>query len=999
MFKNFDFPIDNLYRGSLPFFLANQKGKIIFLASSNKNIEDYYFTLKDIYNGNILKIDDFEDENDEYRKNYNLLEYMKSDEKYIILVSLQGVMKKYVKSGAILSFKKGDDVQRKEVEELLTESGYKKNYLVEKEMEYSFRGDILDIFPLSSENPIRIEFFGDEVERITEFDIYTQKSISEKEFIQMYIDKNKNERYSFLDIVREYSPLLPTFYIENSEIIRYKLEEFILKNRDMEEEYRKTFYEIVENFIPLETKRLDFDKVKKYEDLEVIKKESKKQKIIILSEEKKRYDEIFADCKNIEIKKYPHYEGFYANDTLVITDREIKGIRVKKEVRLRGGVRYDNINQIRKGDYIIHENFGVGIYLGIEVIDGGDYLMIQYAGEDKLFVPTENLNRIEKYICEPGNVPEIYNLGRRGFKRKREKLESEMKEFAKELISIQARRKSALGFAFSKDTVWQEEFEEGFPYTETKDQLEAIRMVKKDMESDRVMDRIICGDVGFGKTEIAMRATFKAVNDGKQVLIITPTTVLADQHYERFKERFQNYPINIALMSRINTGKEQQETLKKLATGAVDIVIGTHRLLSDDISMINLGLIIVDEEQKFGVKAKEKLKKMKENVDLLTLTATPIPRTLNLALLGIRDISVIKTAPPNRLPIENMIIDNNKNTIRDVIMKEIGREGQVFYIYNSVYGMEYKVNELANILPKYIKIAYAHGRMPAKQIKDILHQFENGDIDVLVTTTIVENGIDIENANTIIIEGIEKLGLSQIYQLRGRVGRGKRKAYCYLITDSERKYNKKTTMRKDSIEKLEGLGGGFNLSLEDMNIRGAGEILGEKQHGALETFGYNLYMKLLQEEVEKQKGEYRPKSDVKIDLNEEAYIPKDYIEEFEKINIYKRAVEMTDIQNIEELFKEIEDRFGKAPQEVVNLFRGLEVKAMAIKYGIIEIKKLENGAFFIKFDDSKIIFNKILNMISTGKCKYLNIKKGVEYKKDIFEFLKEYEEEESERIL
>lgn len=999
MFKNFDFPIDNLYRGSLPFFLANQKGKIIFLASSNKNIEDYYFTLKDIYNGNILKIDDFEDENDEYRKNYNLLEYIKSDEKYIILVSLQGVMKKYVKSGAVLSFKKGDDVQRKEVEELLTESGYKKNYLVEKEMEYSFRGDILDIFPLSSENPIRIEFFGDEIERITEFDIYTQKSISEKEFIQMYIDKNKNERYSFLDIIKEYSPILPTFYIENSEVIRYKLEEFILKNRDMEEEYRKTFYEIVEHFTPLETKRLDFDKVKKYEDLEVIKKESKKQKIIILSEEKKRYDEIFAGCKNIEIKKYPHYEGFYANDTLVITDREIKGIRVKKEVRLRGGVRYDNINQIRKGDYIIHENFGVGIYLGIEVIDGGDYLMIQYAGEDKLFVPTENLNRIEKYICEPGNVPEIYNLGRRGFKRKREKLESEMKEFAKELISIQARRKSALGFAFSKDTVWQEEFEEGFPYTETKDQLEAIRMVKKDMESDRVMDRIICGDVGFGKTEIAMRATFKAVNDGKQVLIITPTTVLADQHYERFKERFQNYPINIALMSRINTGKEQQKTLKKLATGAVDIVIGTHRLLSDDISMINLGLIIVDEEQKFGVKAKEKLKKMKENVDLLTLTATPIPRTLNLALLGIRDISVIKTAPPNRLPIENMIIDNNKNTVRDVIMKEIGREGQVFYIYNSVYGMEYKVNELASILPKYIKIAYAHGRMPAKQIKDILHQFENGDIDVLVTTTIVENGIDIENANTIIIEGIEKLGLSQIYQLRGRVGRGKRKAYCYLITDSERKYNKKTTMRKDSIEKLEGLGGGFNLSLEDMNIRGAGEILGEKQHGALETFGYNLYMKLLQEEVEKQKGEYRPKSDVKIDLNEEAYIPKDYIEEFEKINIYKRAVEMTDTQNIEELFKEIEDRFGKAPQEVVNLFRGLEVKAMAIKYGIIEIKKLENGAFFIKFDDSKIIFNKILNMISTGKCKYLNIKKGVEYKKDIFEFFKEYEEEESERIL
>lgn len=486
---------------------------------------------------------------------------------------------------------------------------------------------------------------------------------------------------------------------------------------------------------------------------------------------------------------------------MVLTDREIKGIRVKKENRIKGGIRYENITQIREGDYIIHENFGVGKYLGIEIIDGGDYLMIQYAGEDKLYVPTENLNRIEKYICDPGNIPEIYNLGRRGFKKKREKLEKEMRKFAQEIISIQAKRKTAVGFAFSKDTVWQEEFEEGFPYTETKDQLEAIRMVKQDMESDRVMDRIICGDVGFGKTEIAMRAAFKAVNDHKQVLIITPTTVLADQHYERFKERFQHYPINISLMSRITTGKEQQEILKKMLLGGVDIVIGTHRLLSDDIQMSNLGLIVVDEEQKFGVKAKEKLKKMKDNVDLLTLTATPIPRTLNLALLGIRDISVIKTAPPNRLSIENMLIDNNKNIIRDVIMKELGREGQVFYIYNSIYGMEYKVKELTKILPPYIKIGYAHGRMPAKQIKEVLHQFENGDIDVLVTTTIVENGIDIENANTIIIEGIEKLGLSQIYQLRGRVGRGKKKAYCYLVTDSERKYNKKTTMRKESIEK------------------------------------------------------------------------------------------------------------------------------------------------------------------------------------------------------
>lgn len=995
-FKNLK--INDLYRGSIPFFLCNIKNNLIFLASSNKNIEDYYNTLIENTKYDVLKIDYFENEDEEYQINYRLIDIISKNKKFIILISIKGLLKKYYNKGELLSIKIKEELNRNFLEKKLLEKGYKKNYLVEKNYEYSIRGDILDIFPLNFLNPVRIEFFGDEIDRISFFDINTQKSIEEVQGINLYIDKNKNEYFNFWNIVNQFSKNKIDFYLENIEVLKYKIEEEILKNRELEEEYRDIFSEVEKNFIKLESKRFDFDKIKKYQDLEVIKEESKNKKFLILSEEEKRYKEIFSGFKNIEIEKNPHYEGFKYNEKIVLTDREIKGIKVKRDISPRKGLRYDNVNQIRENDYIIHENFGVGKYLGIEIIDGKDYLKVQYAGEDRLFVPIENLNRIEKYISEVGKIPELYNLGRRGFKRKREKLEEEMKIFASELIKIQARRNANLGYAFSKDTIWQEEFEEGFPYTETRDQLHAINDVKEDMESQKVMDRIICGDVGFGKTEIAMRATFKAVTDNKQVLILTPTTVLADQHYARFIERFKNYPINISVMSRIKTPKEQKEIIKKMQTGGVDIIIGTHRLLSNDIKLNNLGLIIVDEEQKFGVKAKEKLKTLKENVDLLTLTATPIPRTLNLALLGIRDISIIKTAPPNRLPVENMFINNNNEEIKKAIMKEVAREGQVFYIYNSIHSMEYKEQKLKEILPSYVKVKYIHGRMPIKQIKETIVEFENGEIDILLTTTIIENGIDIENANTIIIEGIERLGLSQIYQLRGRVGRSNKKAYCYILNDDEKKYNKKTNLRKESIEKIEGLGGGFDLSLEDMNIRGAGEILGEKQHGALETFGFNLYLKLLQEEMEKIKGEYSKKSEIKLDLIENGYIPIGYIEEYEKINIYKRAIDLKTEKEVEELYKEIEDRFGKAPEPVKILFENLKIKIIAKELGILEIKEEEKNKYNIKLDSEKIIFNKILNMITTKKCKLKN-NNTIEYYKDIMEFFKEYEEEEIEGIL
>ena len=542
---------------------------------------------------------------------------------------------------------------------------------------------------------------------------------------------------------------------------------------------------------------------------------------------------------------------------------------------------------------------------------------------------------------------------------------------------------------FSHDTVWQEEFEESFPYKETTSQLKAIEDVKRDMESDRVMDRVVCGDVGYGKTEIALRAAFKASIDGKQVVVMVPTTVLAQQHYERFTERFKNYPVTIEILSRLKSEKEQKEVLTKIAAGTVDIVIGTHRILSSDVKFKDLGLVVIDEEQKFGVKAKEQLKKLKNKIDMITLTATPIPRTLNLSLLGIRDLSIIDTPPEGRKPIETMFIDKDDKKLKEIIMSEIAREGQVFYIFNSVKNIEKKTSELRKLLPNYLKLDYIHGQMLPKEIKNKIKDFENGDIDMLISTTIIENGIDIENANTMIIDGAEKLGLSQIYQLRGRIGRGRRKGYCYLLTKEHQ--TKKAKEREESIKNLGDSGGGFQLSLEDMRIRGAGEILGDRQHGALETFGYNLYIKMLNEEIQRIKGNApEEEMEMEIKINMPAFIPDEYIEKDEKIVIYRRAAELKTQDELKELENEVRDRFGNPPREVINLFYYIRIKLKARELGISVIKQEKNG-FFIRFLSEKVNIEKISQMMTMGNLKYLNREEGVFYKGNIDRFFNEYE--------
>ena len=991
MFENIKEQNGTLYRGSIPFVLINKNKKIIYISSSNKNINDYYFSIGDFSNIKKFRIENYNYSLQEWRgKNYELIQFLEEKEKAILFVSVDTLFKTYFKKGKSILLNKGKNYRINEIRNFLVENGFSANYLIEKKGEFSLRGDILDIFPLTEKEPLRFEFFDEELEEIRKFDIDTQKSTEKIDSIEIFGNIEKSDEYNLLNLVKEFNFGDFEFILENEELVNYKFEEFLLNFRDDENYYREKFLEIKSLAEKIELKRFSNEDNENFTDINYVKNLSKTAKIKIFTEEQKRYAEIFEKYP-IKIERIPHFEGFKIGKEIILTDRELKGIRIKRSEKRTEALKLNNINQIRRGDYVIHENYGVGLFLGIEIINNGDYLAIKYADEDKLYVPIEGINRIERYISEPGVEPEIYKLGRKGFRKKREKLRKDIEEYAKELLEIQAKRAAANGFKFNPDTVWQEEFEEGFPYNETEDQIKAIREVKEDMESYKIMDRIVCGDVGYGKTEVALRAAFKANMDHKQVVILAPTTVLAHQHYERFVERYKNFPLNIKLLSRLEGDKEQREILNEAKFGGIDVLIGTHRLLSGDVHFKDLGLIIIDEEQKFGVKAKEALKKIKIDVDMLTLTATPIPRTLNLALLGIRDISIIETAPTNRIPVETDFLESEAKKIREAIMKEISREGQVFYLYNSVQNMKNKLNELIKTLPNHVKIEYIHGRMSASEIKNKIHAFENGEFDILLTTTIIENGIDIENANTIIIEGIDKLGLSQIYQLRGRVGRGGKKAYCYLVVDSGRKFSNKTEQRKESLLNLGDIGAGFQLSLEDMRIRGAGEILGDKQHGAIESFGYDLYIKMLEEEMQKLKGVKVEENDVVLNISKEGYIPDTYIAEEEKIVIYKRLLQVSSLEELNSLKKEVVDRFGKMPKEVQNLFNFNKTKIFSKELGVREIEE-KDGTFVIRINENLFDVDKLNMLILDNKVKYLGREKAISTK-NLEEFLAYFKEE------
>ena len=726
---------NNFYRGAIPWFLlCSEKKKIIYISTSNRNLENYYSMLENYYEmsenqKSILKkifknnkkiIDIFENisqnKEDITGINIRLLDILKNQEQFILFVNLQITLDVFFEKVKFLSFEIGKEYSFPQILDFLVENGYENSYLIEKKGQHSRRGDILDIFPPDLENPVRLEFFGDELESIRFFDIDSQISVEKIKEIKIFGNLLSGNNYELIELIDELKAKDITIVIENEELLDYKMEEFILLDRNREEVYRKRYENLKKKSIFVQTKNFSQEQVETFRDKNRLEKLSKTENVYIFTNnyEKKlaEYGKILTEKENnLEIEKYELFEGFIFNENknnensfLVLTDRELDGYIYERKKKTNKAVKYKKVNQIIEGDYVIHVQYGVGIYKGIQTIDERDYLKIKYADEDILYIPVEKLDRLEKYVSNDIE-PQLFRLGTRGFKRKRKKIEEDIQKFAAELIKIQARRQSQNGFVYQKDTVWQEDFEANFPFEETEDQKNAINDVKKDMESPQIMDRIVCGDVGYGKTEVAMRAAFKAIDNGKQVVMVAPTTVLAEQHFERFKRRFENYPITIENLSRLTKNKSK-EILKNLKSGIIDLVIGTHRILSDDVQFNNLGLLIIDEEQKFGVKAKEKLKARREKLDVLTLTATPIPRTLNLAMLGIREISIIDTPPTNRLPIITEVLDWDEETIKMAILRELSRDGQVFYIYNDVKNMKEKLKELKEILPDFVKIEF-----------------------------------------------------------------------------------------------------------------------------------------------------------------------------------------------------------------------------------------------------------------------------------------------------
>lgn len=944
------------------------------------------------------------------------LNKLNSEKSHILICHLESYLRylpnKKTYLDNVIKINIGNTYSRDRLINDLNNIGYKKETVVTNTGEYGIRGFIIDVFPINSEYPIRIEFFDDEIESIRMFNPETQKSVSNIDRIEIYPNTEfLLDDYKNLDIMEINQKWLPKYnnnvvsiaeYLKepiivlkdisqintvNNKLIEDMFEYKRLKDDDYSGNYMHEFdlnsfkniiyYNTIDNYFNEASKVYNYEvkSVPKFsENVELINEYIRKQlynnKTIIIAINNRQIksfvkyldspyviteeNDIFDN--KINIINFSMTEGFIYGKYVFLSENELftkKEIKTYKS-KYKYSTKIKSISSLEIGDYVVHITNGIGIYNGIKTLTQNnlkkDYLEILYAGNDKLYIPVEKIELIGKFTGKEGMSPKINKLGSSEWEKTKLRVRNKVSNIAKQLLKLYAKREMQKGFAFSKDNELQTMFENEFEYVETKDQLTAIDAIKKDMESIKPMDRLLCGDVGYGKTEVAFRAIFKAVSNSKQVLYLCPTTILSTQQYENAKIRFKNYPVKIALLNRFTTEKEKNNIIEELKNGTLDVLFGTHRILSSDIKPKNLGLLIVDEEQRFGVTHKEKIKSYKENVDVLTLTATPIPRTLQMSLSGLRSLSLIETPPVDRYPIQTYVIEENKALVRDAIYKELARNGQIYILYNNVARIEAKLHELESLVPE-ARIVYAHGQLNKVELEDRMNAFINHEYDILLCTTIIETGIDITNANTLIIYNADHFGLSQLYQIRGRVGRSNKIAYAYLMYSKDKLLSDTAIKRLNAIKEFTELGSGFAIASRDLAIRGAGDILGSEQAGFIDSIGIDLYLKILNQEVAKLKGTEVEENETSTRahnlINVETHISDSYVSDEElKIEIHKMINGITDYNKLLQVKEELEDRFGKVSDNILiymyeewfeTLANKLKINRVIIKKNVIEL--------------------------------------------------------------
>ena len=901
----------------------------------------------------------------------NLLNKINDNDKKIVIVHLNSYIKKlpnlenYINNKINLQI--GQNIKRDELIKKLDSNGYKRESMVYNTSDYAVRGFVIDIFPINEENPIRIEFFDNEIEKIKYFDTISQKSINE--IVSISIGTIKDDFGTNDTSIRDYLDCLVIYNNVNQ-----------IKEQEKMIIPQIKYLEIEDNFFNL-------SKLIKDEDIYIDTINNKNCDIKIVANSIRKYnsnkEEFFSDVlknngvvytlnsklieelnKNkIKYKKINLNHGFIYKNNYYYSEYDLFDSYSKKEIINNKiyGDKILSIDNINIGDYVVHRKSGIGIYRGITTIEKNgmkkDYILIEYKGNDKLYMPVEDISKLYKYSSKEGYKPTINKLNSVEWTKTKLRIKERIKNITGELLKIYKERNKAVIEPFEKDDENQLIFESEFEYEETVDQIKAIKEIKQDLEKSKPMERLLCGDVGYGKTEVIFRAIFKTVYNGKQVAYLCPTTLLSHQQYESALKRFRNYGINIDIINRHYTNKQIQNKINKLKEGKIDVIFGTHRLLSNDVQFKDLGLLVIDEEHRFGVEQKEKIKKMKSNVHVLSVSATPIPRSLQMSLVGIRDLSLIESAPKNRFPVQTYVIEYNEMLIREVILKEVSRKGQAFILYNNITNMEQLVLKYKKLIPE-IKICYAHGKMSKDEMQDIIYDFTIGKYDVLVSTTIIENGIDIPNANTIVVIDSDKFGLSQLYQIRGRVGRSDKIAYAYLMYKKEKVLNTTAIKRLDAIKEFTELGSGYKISMRDLAIRGAGDILGKEQAGFIDSVGVNMYIDLLNEEISGEKNDEDDENNKEIiPIDVSTHIDKSYTDESSiLIELHKKINGITNKKELNDVLSEIRDRFGYSN---VSLELYAHEKYLEKLIIITMVKILENDNLKTVIKISKEVYNSI----------------------------------------